>query len=220
MVTLDAVKNHEEVKTYIEYSNIHLGAMGFTEHGFRHVGIVSKIASRILKDLGYSEREVELAAIAGIMHDIGNVISRHDHGQIGALISLNILKELGMDAKERALIAAAIGNHEEDYGYPVNSIAAALILADKSDVHRGRVRSNKEYAAFDMHDRVNYAVEKSEIIVNKDQNVITLKLNINIEICPVMNYFEIFLNRMMMCRKAASYLGTKFQLIINDAQLL
>jgi uncharacterized protein len=219
MVTLEQVKEHEEIKTYIEYGNIHLGAMGFTEHSIRHVGLVSYRASKILKDLGYTEREVELAAIAGVLHDMGNVISRHDHGQTGAILAMRILRELGMDLKEIALICAAIGNHEEEYGQAVNSIASALILADKSDVHRERVR-NKEVATFDIHDRVNYAAEESEIIVDKDKKVIQLKIAIDIEICPVMDYFEIFLHRMLMCRKAAAYLGTKFQLVINDAQLL
>lgn len=219
MVNLEMVKNNEEVRTYIEYGNIHLGALGFTEHSFRHATIVSNISSYILKQLNYSEREAELAAIAGFLHDIGNVVSRHDHGQTGAILAMKILKELGMDTKEISVVAAAIGNHEEEYGQAVNNIAAALILADKSDVHRGRVR-NKEKATFDIHDRVNYAAEKSEVIVNKEHNAIELKLNINIEICPVMEYFEIFLTRMMMCRKAAAYLGTQFQLVINGSRLL
>ncbi|EYE89627.1 phosphohydrolase [Fervidicella metallireducens AeB] len=219
MITLEMVKQNEEIKTYIEYGNLHLGAMGFTEHSFRHANIVSSIASRILKELGFSEREVELAAIAGFLHDIGNVVSRHDHGQTGAIVAMRVLRELGMDFKEIALICAAIGNHEEEYGQSVNNIAAALILADKSDVHRGRVR-DKEIATFDIHDRVNYAAKKSEVIVNKEEKFIQLNIEIDTEICPVMEYFEIFLNRMLMCRKAASYLGTKFQLTINGARLL
>ncbi|MCX7885428.1 MAG: HD domain-containing protein [Caloramator sp.] len=219
MVTLEMVKNNEEVKTYIEYGNNHLGAIGFTEHSFRHANIVSNIAAYILKELKYSDREVELAAIAGYLHDIGNVVSRHDHGQTGAILAMRILKELGMDFKEISLVAAAIGNHEEEYGQAVNFIASALILADKSDVHRGRVR-NKEAVNFDIHDRVNFAAEKSEVIVLPKENAIELRLKINTEICPVMEYFEIFLNRMMMCRKAADYLNAQFRLNINDARLL
>lgn len=219
MVTLEDIRKNKEIKTYIEYSNIHLGEMGFTEHGFRHVGIVSKIGGNILGELGYSERDVELAAIAGMMHDIGNVVNRHDHGQTGAILSMRILKELGMDIEEIAIIAAAIGNHEEDYGQAVNYIAAALILADKSDVHRGRVR-NKEVATFDIHDRVNYAAEKSEVIVNRDDKTIQLRLVIDTKIVPLMEYFEIFLARMIMCRKAATYLGCQFQLVINEMRLL
>lgn len=219
MVTLNDVKSNLEIKTYMEQGNVYLGSMGFTEHSTRHASIVSKIASDILKNLGYSEREVELAAIAGYLHDIGNVVSRHDHGQTGAILSMRILKDMGMELNEIALIASAIGNHEEEYGQPVNNIAAALIIADKSDVHRGRVR-NKEFATFDIHDRVNYAAEKSEIHVLKDEKAIQLNIKINTEICPVMEYFEIFLVRMMMCRKAAAFLNTKFQLVINDARLL
>ena len=219
MVTLEMVKNNIEVKTYIEYANIHLGEIGFTEHGFRHAGIVSKIASNILRELGFSEREVELAAIAGILHDIGNAVNRHDHGQTGAILAMRILRELGMDPEEIALIAAAIGNHEEEYGHAVNRIAAAIILADKSDVHRGRVR-NREIATFDIHDRVNYAAEKSEVLVNREDRIIELRVVIDTSIVPLMEYFEIFLTRMIMCRKAADYLKCQFRLVINDVRLL
>jgi uncharacterized protein len=219
LVTSETIRNNQEVKTYIEYSNIHLGEMGFTEHGFRHVGMVSNIASNILRELGYPERDVELAAIAGLMHDIGNVVNRHDHGQTGAILAMRILKELGMDLKEIALIASAIGNHEEEYGHAVNHIAAAVILADKSDVHRGRVR-NKEVATFDIHDRVNYAAEKSEVIINKEDKTIQLRVTIDTKIVPLMEYFEIFLVRMIMCRKAAVYFDCQFQLVINEVRLL
>ncbi|TDT47616.1 HD domain-containing protein [Fonticella tunisiensis] len=219
MVTLEMVRNNIEVKTYIEYANIHLGEIGFTEHGFRHAGIVSKIASNILRELGFSEREVELAAIAGILHDIGNAVNRHDHGQTGAILAMRILRELGMDPEEIALIAAAIGNHEEEYGHAVNRIAAAIILADKSDVHRGRVR-NREIATFDIHDRVNYAAEKSEVLVNREDRIIELRVVIDTSIVPLMEYFEIFLTRMIMCRKAADYLKCQFRLVINDVRLL
>ena len=219
MVTLQDIKDNPELKTYIEYGNKHLGAIGFTEHSFRHAEIVSRDSSRILKELGFSQREVELAEMAGYMHDIGNVVSRYDHGQTGALIAMDILKDAGMDYSEIALITAAIGNHEEEYGQAVNTIASALILADKSDVHRGRVR-NRDKATFDIHDRVNYAAEESRLIIDKEAKSVQLRIKINTEICPVMEYFEIFLVRMLMCRKAAEFLGAQFQLVINEARLL
>lgn len=219
MVILGDIKNNPEIRTYIEYSNKHLGAIGFTEHGFRHAEIVSGESARVLKELGFPQRDVELAEIAGYLHDIGNVISRYDHGQTGAMIAMGILKDAGMDYDEIALITAAIGNHEEEYGQAVNSIASALILADKSDVHRGRVR-NRDKANFDIHDRVNYAAEKSKLIIDNDAKSVQLKIKIDTEICPVMDYFEIFLVRMLMCRKAAEFLGAQFQLVINEARML
>lgn len=219
MVILKDIKNNPEIKTYLEYSNKHLGAIGFTEHGFRHAEIVSRESARVLKELGFPQRDVELAEIAGYMHDMGNVISRYDHGQTGALIAMGILKDAGMDYDEIAIITAAIGNHEEEYGQAVNRIASALILADKSDVHRGRVR-NRDKAAFDIHDRVKYAAEESKLIINKDAKSVQLKIRIDIEICPVMEYFEIFLVRMLICRKAAEFLGVRFQLVINEARML
>jgi len=193
--------------------------MGFTEHGFRHAGLVSTISARILRELGYPERLAELAAIAGWTHDIGNMISRHNHGQTAAVIVMSTLEELGMPFDDIAIIAAAIGNHEEEYGQAVNDVAAALIIADKSDVHRTRVR-NRDFATFDIHDRVNYAVNKSEVLVDAENRIITLRLNIDISICPVMDYFEIFLTRMVMCRRAAERLESKFSIFINEAKLL
>jgi metal-dependent HD superfamily phosphatase/phosphodiesterase len=219
LIRLDDIKELKEVSTYIEMGNRNLAVMGFTEHSFRHAKLVSSIAQNILEHLGYPKRDCELAAIAGYLHDIGNVISRHEHGQSGAMISWKILDKLGMGPDEIAVIASAIGNHEEQYGQPVNKIAAALILADKSDVHRSRVR-NTEIATFDIHDRVNYAAERSYVRVDSDNKTVTLELTIDINICPVMEYFEIFLSRMMMCRRAAEQLDARFELIINDARLL
>lgn len=219
MISLQDVKTNSIVDSFIRNGNKFLGAMGFTEHSYRHVNLVSSIARNILERLGYSEREAELAAIAGYLHDIGNVVSRSHHGTSGALISFTVLKELGMSPDEMAQVVSAVANHEEEYGRPVNVIAAALILADKSDVHRSRVR-NQDLATFDIHDRVNYAVERSFLWVHEDRRVVTLELIIDIDICPVMEYFEIFLTRMSLCRRAADFLDTKFELVINGAKLL
>lgn len=218
-VMLTDVKQHPRLKTYMDMGNKNLAAMGYTEHGLRHAGLVSVVAARILRELGHGEREVELAAIAGWTHDIGNVISRHNHGQTAAVMVMSTLEEMGMPYDEVALVGAAIGNHEEQYGQPVNDVAAALILADKTDVHRSRVR-NRDFATFDIHDRVNYAAEKAEVAINAEQRTITLRLTIDINICPVMDYFEIFLTRMMMCRRAAERLNCKFSIIVNEAKLL
>lgn len=218
-ITLEDVKNNKEVVTYLRLGNQNLGVMGFTEHSLRHAELVSSIARNILKKMNYPERECEMAAIAGYLHDIGNVISRYGHGQTGALLAWRILDKIGMPPEEVAIIASAIGNHEEQYGQAVNSVSAALILADKSDVHRTRVR-NPDVATFDIHDRVNYAVEHSFVNVDEKQRTITLEITIDINICPVMEYFEIFLTRMMMCRRAAEFLKARFGLIINDAKLL
>ncbi|QNO16710.1 HD domain-containing protein [Alkalicella caledoniensis] len=193
--------------------------MGFTEHSYRHKNLVSKIASNVLERLGYSEREVELAAIAGYLHDIGNVISRYNHGQTGAMLAYDILKDLGMDPGEIATVISAIGNHEEQYGESVNNVSAALILADKSDVHRSRVR-NPDVSTFDIHDRVNYGAVHSFLKVDTEERKITLELEIDQSITTVMEYFEIFLSRMVMCRRAAEFLDASFGLVINDAKLL
>lgn len=219
MVTLQDVKKNPEVETFIRKSNQYLGEMGFTEHSFRHVNLVASISRNILERLNFPEREAELAAIAGYLHDIGNVISRNDHGISGALIAYRILTDMGMSSEEVAVVLSAIANHEEHYGQPVNNVAAALILADKSDVHRSRVR-NPDIATFDIHDRVNYAAEHSFLWVNEERRVITLELTIDIEICPVMEYFEIFLSRMALCRRAAIFLKADFELMINGAKLL
>ncbi len=219
MVTLEAVKLDPLVDTFIQKGNEHLGIIGFTEHSFRHASLVASISRNILTRLKYPARETELAAIAGYLHDIGNVVSRHNHGQSGAMIALGALQRLGMAPEEIAVIIAAIGNHEEAYGQAVNTTAAALILADKSDVHRSRVR-NDNVATFDIHDRVNYAVVHSFLRVEEGKRWINLELTIDTKICPVMDYFEIFLTRMILCRRAASHLDCEFALTINDVRLL
>lgn len=219
MVTLMDVKADPEVDTYIRRGNEYLGAMGFTEHSYRHLNVVSEAASSILKALDYPQRLVELAGIAGYLHDMGNVVSRHNHGQSAAVLAHSILGRLGMPHDEIATIMSAIGNHEEEYGIAVNPVAAALILADKSDVHRSRVR-NQDLATFDIHDRVNYAAEQSSVTVDAEARTITMELSIDLEISTVMEYFEIFLTRMVMCRRAAQFLGCHFSLVINGSKLL
>lgn len=218
-ISLDDIKANPVLDACIRKGNEYLGVMGFTEHSYRHINLVSSIARNILEKLGHSKRECELAAIAGYLHDIGNVVSRNDHGISGANIVFPILLNMGMSAEEVCTVVSSIANHEEQYGYPVNAIAAALILADKSDVHRSRVR-NQEFATFDIHDRVNYAASHAYVFVNDDNRSITMELNIDIEICPVMEYFEIFLARMILCRRAANYLGCNFELVINGSKLL
>ncbi len=219
MVTIKEVKSNPVVKTFIQKGNEHLGQMGFTDHGPLHVSLVSNLSREILLRLGHEERCAELASIAGYLHDIGNVVCRAGHSQSGALMAMEILDDMEMDPAEIAIIAAAIGNHDEGSGQPVNVVAAALILADKSHVHRNRVR-NTDIATFEIHDRVNYAVEQSVLSIDEKQKVITMELTIDIKICPVMEYFEIFLSRMIMCRRAAGFLGCQFALIINGAKLL
>ncbi|WP_066634940.1 HD domain-containing protein [Desulfolucanica intricata] len=219
MVTLEDVKSHPVVDSFIRKGNEFLGVMGFTEHSYRHINLVSTIAKNILERLGYSQRESELAAIAGYLHDVGNVVSRNDHGISGAQIAYPILMELGMHPDEVAIVISAIANHEEQYGQPVNNVAAALIIADKSDVHRSRVR-NQDFATFDIHDRVNYAVEHAYIWVDEERRAVTMDITIDINICPVIEYFEIFLERMMLCRRAANFLKCNFELVVNGSRLL
>ena len=192
---------------------------GYTEHSYRHIGIVSKRAGDILSDLGYDERTVELARIAGYLHDIGNVVNRVDHAQTGAILSYNILKEMGMDIEERTEIMMAIGNHDEETGTAISSISAALILADKSDVDRSRV-SKTNIATFDIHDKVNYAATESNLKLDAENRIITLKLNIDTKICPVLDYFKIFMDRTIMSKFAAKYLQIWYELIINNTKLL
>ncbi|WP_027339697.1 HD domain-containing protein [Halonatronum saccharophilum] len=218
-ITLNEIKNNEKIKSYIKVADDHLDEIGFTEHGFRHAGLIAKISGEILRLLGYPERIIELGEIAGYLHDIGNLINRNDHAQNSAIIAQNLLEELKMPYNEIAKVIGAIGNHDENHGSPVNEVAAALIIADKSDAHYKRVR-NKDFSTFDIHDRVNYAVKKSSVEVDADKKEITLSLRIDLEVSTVMEYFEIFLTRMMMCRKAANYLGSKFRLVINDTDLL
>lgn len=218
-VTLADIRGDAEVDTYIHQGNQYLGAMGFTEHSHRHLNLVAEVAARILRELGYPERDSELAAIAGYLHDLGNVVSRQNHGSTGAMLAYQVLTRLGMEVEEIAMIMAAVGNHEEEYGHAVNHIAAVLILADKSDVHRARVR-NTDVSTFDIHDRVNYAVEQSSLQVDAAEKLITMELHIDLQISTVMEYFEIFLSRMVMCRRAAAFLGCHFSLVINGARLL
>lgn len=219
MITFEEIKNNEHIKTYIKKADESLIALGYTEHSFAHVTKVSEMAKEILLELGYSKREAELAQIAGYLHDIGNVINRVDHAQSGAVMAFRILDKLGAEPEEIATIIAAIGNHDEGTAVAVNPVAAALILADKTDVRRSRVR-NSDLATFDIHDRVNYAVENSSTKISKDKKSIILNLKINTEISSVMDYFEIFLDRMLLCRKAAEKLNLKFKLIINNQILL
>lgn len=218
-VTFEEVRKSEEIKVYIERADQSLRAIGFTEHSFAHVMKCAVTASGLLQKLGYSERECDLVKIAGFMHDIGNVINRCDHAQSGAIMAFRILDKMGMPVEDIALVITAIGNHDEGTAFPVNAVAAALILADKTDVRRTRVR-NSDLATFDIHDRVNFAVEESETIFDAEEKTFTLKLRIDTSICAVMDYFEIFLNRMLLCRKAAEFLGLVFKLEINGLVLL
>lgn len=217
-ITYEQIKNNEVVNTYIKKADESLIARGFTEHGFVHGGRVAHIAKDILLTLGYDEREAELAEIAGYLHDIGNVINRIDHAQSGAVMAFRILDNMGADPEDIATIITAIGNHDESTAFPVNPIAAALIIADKTDVRRSRVR-NKDKASFDIHDRVNYAVEKSDVYIAKDSHI-ELKIVLDETMSSVMDYFEIFMGRMILCKKAAEKLGVKFQLVINGDKVL
>ena len=204
-ITFEDVKNNKVIQTYIKKADESLSALGYTEHSFPHVSRVAFIARDILLTLGYDEREAELAQIAGYLHDIGNVINRVDHAQSGAMMAFRILDHMGADPEDIATIITAIGNHDESTAFPVNAIAAALIIADKTDVRDSRVR-NQDTATFDIHDRVNYAVKRSEVRIAKGSHI-ELEISIDNNMCTVMDYFEIFLNRMMLCRKAAEKLG-------------
>lgn len=219
MLTYEEIVKNESIKTYIRKADESLVALGYTEHSFAHVTRVANTAGNILTTLGYPERDVELAKIASYLHDIGNLVNRTDHAQSGAIMAFRILDHLGGNAEEIATIATAIGHHDEGTAFAVNPIAAALILADKTDVRRSRVR-NREATTFDIHDRVNYSVEKSSTKINDEKTEITLELTIDTDLCPVMDYFEIFLGRMILCRKAAEKLGLQFRLNINGQILL
>ncbi len=218
-VTLEKVRKDPETKAFVKKADENLEKLGYTEHSTRHAGLVAHIAENILLRLGHPKREAELAAIAGYLHDIGNVVTRLDHGIASALIAREILEQLGMPVEEYTEVMAAVGNHEEEYGEPVSAIAAALILGDKSDVHKSRVR-NLDPKTFDIHDRVNFASQKSFVAVNAESRTITLLLEIDTTVSQVMEYFEIFLSRMVMCRRAASFLGCDFNLVINGTRLL
>ena len=219
MLTYADVKSNSTIRTYIQRADESLIALGFTEHSFAHVTVVAEGAAYILETLGYPARTVELAKIAGFLHDIGNLVNRVDHSQSGAVMAFRILDNLNCDPADIATIVTAIGNHDEGTGVPVNAVAAALILADKSDVRRSRVRS-KDTLHFDIHDRVNYSVTASELTVDRDSSVIRLRLEVDTRYGSVMDYFEIFMARMLLCRKAAERLGLTFKLSINEQQLI
>ena len=218
-ITYEYIRRNKDIRTYISSADDALSSIGYTEHSLAHVERAADTAYMILSTLGYPERDCELAQIAAYMHDIGNVVNRNDHAHSGAIMAFRLLDKLGMPASEIALIISAIGNHDESTAAAVNPIAAALILADKTDVRRSRVR-NRDFANFDIHDRVNYAVEESRIYFNEANTAIVLELKIDTSISAVMDYFEIFLGRMMLSRKAAEFLNIKFELIINKQRLL
>ena len=215
----ETIKNSAEIRTYITQADASLIALGYTEHSFAHVTKCAEAAASLLSQLGYDERHVELARIAGYMHDIGTVINRSDHAQSGAIMAFRILDKMGMAPEDVAVVITAIGNHDEHTAFPVNAVAAALILADKTDVRRSRVR-NRATIHFDIHDRVNYAVERADLVLNREAKTLTLQLTIDTEICSVMDYFEIFLSRMLLCRKAAEYFGLQFKMIANGSVVL
>ena len=217
-ITYQDLKNNGAISTYIKKADESLIALGYTEHSFAHVTKVAELASEMLLTLGYSEQEAELAKMAGYLDDIGNVVNRVEHAQSGAVMAFRILDKMGADPEDIATIITAIGNHDESTAYPVNAVAAALILADKTDVRYTRVR-NQDFSSFDIHDRVNYSVKESKVEVVKDSHI-TLDLIIETKMCTVMDYFEIFLNRMILCRKAAEKLGLNFQLVINGQRLI
>ena len=219
MITYQDIRRNEDINTYIKMADKSLGALGYTEHSYAHVGKVAATAKYILETMGGSERQLEIVQIAGYLHDIGNLVNRSEHSQSGAVLAFRILDKLQMPAEEIATIVTAIGNHDEGTGVPVDEIAAALILADKSDVRRSRVR-NRDLATFDIHDRVNYSVEKSELKISDDKKRITLFISIDTKYCSIMDYFEIFLGRMTLCRRAAEKFGLQFKLEINGQELL
>lgn len=219
IVTLESVQRNEKINAYIRKADELLKSLGYTEHAFAHVKKTSVATGEILQKLGYPEREQELGRIAAYMHDIGNCINRVGHAQSGALMAFSLLQEMGMEPEEVAVVIGAIGNHDEATAEPINAVAAALILADKSDVRRSRVR-NHNLDRFDIHDRVNYAVVSAELTLDPDARLCTLVLEIDTKICPVMDYFEIFLARMNLCKRAAKYLEVWFELVINNVRLL
>ena len=219
MLSYEDIRKDPAIQTYIARADQSLAALGYTEHAFAHVGRVAETAGYILQTMGYPQRDVELVKIAAHLHDIGNLVNRTGHSLTGAVMAFRILHEMDMDPESLATIVAAIGNHDEGTGVAVNPVAAALILADKSDVRRSRVR-NEAGDAFDIHDRVNYSVTKSALKINEDKTLIKLKLTVDTRYGSVMDYFEIFMQRMTMCRKAAEKLGLQFKLIINEQPLI
>lgn len=225
-ITYQDIKKNKDIQTYINHADAALSSIGYTEHSNAHVERSAQIAYIMLHELGYSERECELAEIAAYMHDIGNVVNRTDHAHSGAIMAFRLLDRIGMPAEEIAVIISAIGNHDEQTAAPVNAVAAALIIADKSDVRRSRVRFSSKVSkddmihAGDIHDRVNYAVEKSDIYFSEDKSTLILDLTIDLDICSIMDYFEIFLTRMTLCKNAAKALGVSFSVVINGSKLL
>ncbi len=215
MLSYEKIKSDSAVSAYIEAADASLAALGYTEHSYAHVGRVADDAAKILSALGFDGHTVELAKIAAHLHDIGNLVNRVDHSQSGAVMAFRILDKMGMGASDIASVVTAIGNHDEGVGVPVNAVAAALILADKSDVRRSRVR-NYDFKSFDIHDRVNYSVERSELRIDAQSRVVALVLSIDTKISSLTDYFEIFLGRMLLCRRAAEKLGMRFELYINE----
>lgn len=218
-MTYEQIKDDRAIRTFISQADNSLKALGYTEHSFAHVGLVAEKAGYILETLGYSQRTVELAKIAGYLHDIGNLVNRVDHSQSGALMAFRILDKMNFDPEEIAVITTAIGNHDEGTGVPVSAVAAALILADKSDVRRTRVRCKADIA-FDAHDRVNYSVTKADMTINEARTVLKLELTVDTHFSSVMDFFEIFMNRLILCKKAANMLSLTFELVINGQQLV
>ena len=218
-MTYEQVKKDHAVQVYITQADASMEALGFTEHSFAHVTRVSDMAGDLLKNMGYPQRTVELARIAGYLHDIGNVVNRSDHSQSGAVMAFRILDRMDFPPEEIATIVTAIGNHDEGTGVPVNAVAAALIIADKSDVRRSRVR-DKADIALDIHDRVNYSVTDSRLTINEDKTELVLDLTVDTTVSGIMEYFEIFMKRMLMCRKAANKLGLTFRVTINGQSLI
>ena len=219
MLTYEELRKNPEIQTYIRAADASLEVLGYTEHSFAHVCKVADTVRYILSSLNFSAHEIEVAQMAGYLHDIGNLVNRVDHSQSGAIMAFRLLDHLGLAASDISTIVTAIGNHDEGTGVPVNPAAAALILADKSDVRRSRVR-NRDLATFDIHDRVNYSVTRAELTLDDDRTAVLLDLTIDTQYGTVMDYFEIFLERMILCRKAAELLKLKFRLIINGQQLL
>ena len=218
-MTYEQIRKDPAIRVYIAQADKTLDALGYTEHSFAHVTRVAEFAGEVLQELGYDARSVELAKIAGFMHDIGNVVNRSEHSQSGAVMAFRILDRMGFPPEEIALIVSAIGNHDEGTGVPVDEVAAALILADKSDVRRSRVRV-KDPKDFDIHDRVNYSVTHSDLEVDKAEKTVALRLSVDTQFSSVMDYFEIFMGRMLLCRRAAQRLGLQFRLHINEQQLV
>ena len=219
MITIAQIKENADIRTYIQKADESMRALGYTEHSFAHVTKVSELAKDILLTLGHDAREAELAQIAGYMHDIGKVVNRSDHAQSGAVMAFRILDNLGADAADIATIITAIGNHDEGTAFPVNAVTAAIILADKTDVRRSRVR-NRDFSTFDIHDRVNYAAHTSRTYITEDKRQIVLEIDLDTELSSVMDYFEIFMQRMLLCTRAAEKLGLRFSLVINGQKVL